>query len=220
MRMYQLDDNVWQQLYSLGTSCRYNAGDILYMQGESFTNLFCIKQGRIKNCTYFAKGVEKVLYIQEAPALSGETAVVDDGLSISSAVALTPVEAVIIPRKTAQEFLFKNPEVMMFLVRVFAEKLRSMHAQAESLVLNNSQKLAALLLNYHNYVIYHEPSLEGRLIITHDQLAGFLGSARPKVTNSLNHFADQGIIRKGRGYIEIIDEQRLREIAQADIGGK
>ena len=212
---YKLDREIWEHLFSLGPSFRHAAGDVLYMQGERGTGLVCLKSGKIKNCSYFANGAEKLLCILEAPAITNETAVVDDGGNICSAVALTNVEVVIISRKTAQEFLMGYPDLMMMMLRVFAEKIRSMQFQAQSTVMPLAKKLAVMLLNFHEYGVFSEQENGStRLNITHDQLSGFLGTTRPKVTDALNSFAQRGLIRKGRGYIEIIDQDGLRRLIE------
>nr|WP_282433873.1 helix-turn-helix domain-containing protein [Desulfitobacterium hafniense] len=46
----------------------------------------------------------------------------------------------------------------------------------------------------------------------HDELAGFIGTTRPKVTEHLNVFMTKDLIEKGRGYIVIRDIEGLKKI--------
>lgn len=47
------------------------------------------------------------------------------------------------------------------------------------------------------------------LVLTHEEIARNLGSAREVVTRMLNYFAAEGLVRLSRGKVEILDEKRL-----------
>jgi len=64
------------------------------------------------------------------------------------------------------------------------------------------QRLAALLLGKG-----------AKVRATHQQLAEELGSVREIVSRLLKGFADQGMVRLGREQIDILDPNRLRELA-------
>lgn len=68
-------------------------------------------------------------------------------------------------------------------------------------------RLAALLLE--------EEALSGSavLTLTHEQLASHLGSAREVVTRLLRHLTQEGLVRLGRGTVEILDEAGLEQLA-------
>lgn len=52
------------------------------------------------------------------------------------------------------------------------------------------------------------------VIMTHEQIARHLGTAREVITRMLKHLASDGIIEVTRKGIKIIDKKKLREIAQ------
>jgi CRP/FNR family transcriptional regulator len=55
----------------------------------------------------------------------------------------------------------------------------------------------------------------GRLVdMTHQQLADSVGSVREIVTRVLRSFADQGMVRLGRGSVEVLDAAGLRKVAE------
>jgi CRP/FNR family transcriptional regulator len=45
--------------------------------------------------------------------------------------------------------------------------------------------------------------------ITHQEIAAELGSSREVISRILEDFAERGMIRSGRGLIELIDQERL-----------
>lgn len=201
----------WEQLAATGTKRAYKPGEIIYMQGKKDIGLVCILRGKVKNSVYFSNGVEKVVCILEAPAITGETAVIDDKESIVSAQAMTHAEVMVIPAHEMRRLMWENARFMMMLLEVYAEKIRCLELQAESVVLNTRQKLARMLINYHSYGVFSTG--EGKtLAVTHDQLAGFLGTTRPKITSTLSLFEAQGLIKRHRGGIEILSEAALKAL--------
>ena len=68
------------------------------------------------------------------------------------------------------------------------------------------KRLAAFLLE--------EQQLEGNslLTITHEKIAGHLGTAREVVTRMLRYFQSEGMVKLSRGTVEIIDEKKLEAL--------
>ena len=68
------------------------------------------------------------------------------------------------------------------------------------------KRLAAFLLE--------EQQLEGTacLTITHEKIAGHLGTAREVVTRMLRYFQSEGMVKLSRGTVEIIDEKKLADL--------
>lgn len=202
----------WEQMLRVGIRRRYLAGDVIYIQGKKNVGLVCITKGKAKNCIYYSDGTEKLVCILEGPAVTGETSVIDGEGSIVSTEALTELEAVIVPVSAVKELMGKNPRIMMFLLELNAEKIRALQFQAENIVLTTRQKLARMLINFYSSGVYTREA-EGNLdTITHEQLADFLGTTRPKITGALNEFEKSGLIKKNRGSIKIIDGEGLKRI--------
>ena len=214
MANYNLDDETWEMLFSLGTIQEYRAGEIIYFQEEPNTGLICLKKGKLKNCIFMLDGTEKQLNILKAPSITAETSVVDDGMSICSAVAVTDVTVSIISQDKAREVLFSNPLLMDLILHIMAKKMRSALMQLEGVVTTVPQRLARMLLAVEGYGVYTHQEHSDRLIITHDEMARFLGTTRPKVTEFLSEFAKMGLIVRGRGYLTIIDKKGLEEIRE------
>ena len=53
-----------------------------------------------------------------------------------------------------------------------------------------------------------------KLAITHEKIANHMGTAREVVTRMLKYFQSEGMVKLSRGYVEIIDEERLEELAE------
>jgi CRP-like cAMP-binding protein len=65
------------RLSGLGQKKIYQSQVILYRQGDEDVGLVCIMEGFIRTYTVFSNGAEKNLFIYKAPAIIGETAILD-----------------------------------------------------------------------------------------------------------------------------------------------
>lgn len=209
-----LDNETWQMLFALGTINQFRRGEIIYFQEEPNVNLVCLMKGELKNCIFLLDGTEKTLNILKAPSITGETSIVDNKPSVCCAVALTDVTVSIIPREKAREVLLSNASLMALTLQILTKKMRSMLLQVEGVVTSVPQRLARMLLTLNGYGVYSHQEHDDRLVITHDELARFLGTTRPKITEFLSEFTKMGLIERGRGYITIKDKNRLTEIRE------
>ena len=68
------------------------------------------------------------------------------------------------------------------------------------------KRLAAFLLE--------EAAIEGAstLRITHEKIAGHMGTAREVVTRMLRYFQNEGMVRLERGGIQILDKEKLQTL--------
>lgn len=53
-----------------------------------------------------------------------------------------------------------------------------------------------------------------KLALTHEKIANHMGTAREVVTRMLKYFQSEGMVKLSRGYVEIIDEEGLEELAE------
>ena len=69
------------------------------------------------------------------------------------------------------------------------------------------KRLAAFLLE--------EAAVEGtnQLKITHEKIANHMGTAREVVTRMLRYFQSEDMVLLSRGTVEIVDEKRLKMLA-------
>ena len=91
-----------------------------------------------------------------------------------------------------------------FVFGIFADRLADVISVVESVAFQKlDQRLAAYLLGHGQYVR-----------VTHQTIAGELGTVREIITRLLNRFEGDGLVRLSRERIEILDSVRLRELSQ------
>ena len=111
--------------------------------------------------------------------------------------------------------LFKNLVDESLAVSAYANSLISgnfselMWLMEQIMWKSFDKRLATFLLD--------EAAIEGsnELKITHEVIGNHLGNPREVVTRMLRYFQSEGMVRLTRGAIEIVDEQKLRQLLDA-----
>lgn len=126
----------------------------------------------------------------------------------AEAITETSVEALAIPITDFRSLLNISDEFRRLVFESFGSRLSDMMMKIEQIIsVPINQRLAILLLDH--------ASKQNPIILTHDQIAAEIGTAREVVSRKLLGLDDKGLIKRGRGRITIVDERALQNIATA-----
>jgi len=204
----------WEFFAITGIRKIYKPGVIIYQEGDEGGSIFYLKKGKVKVGIIFASGTEKILSIQEAPAIFGEAASFDESPRFCSATTITMCEVYSVSSCELKKEIRRNPELALSLFQTMARKMRILTLQVEDMsCFSVLQRIAHILLELsQDYGIHAENGIEISLPITHEELAFIVSATRPTVTSILNQLARNGIIAKKNRYIIIRDLDTLKEI--------
>ena len=119
-------------------------------------------------------------------------------------------ELFIIPADVYQSVAQQSAPAANFTTEIMAGRFSEVMWLMEQIMWKSFDKrLAGFLLE--------ESALEGSacLKMTHERIAGHLGTAREVVTRMLRYFQSEGMVRLSRGEITIIDEHALRKLVDS-----
>ena len=112
------------------------------------------------------------------------------------------------PAKVYQELINRSFPLASYCNQIMASRFSDVMWVMEQIVFSSfDRRLALFLLEQQS--IDESASLH----ITHAEISKHLGTAREVVTRMLKYFQDEGLASLSRGVIEIVDEERLRELA-------
>ncbi|NLI90888.1 MAG: Crp/Fnr family transcriptional regulator [Peptococcaceae bacterium] len=197
------EENLLNDLFESGEPLEFDYGDTIYKKYEHSKGLYYFKQGKIRLCTIFPDGMGRTIEIIRTPCILGETSLIDGGTNLCTAIALAKTKVLFIPREKVLAILPSNSILMNMMMNSLAKKIRTMQLQVENASFKLPQRIARLLINNYDEIKKYSKKDDIRIIVTHDELAGFLGTTRPKITEHLNEFSRLGLIEKGRGYFRI-----------------
>lgn len=188
---------------------KYEQGKVMHAGKDECTGLFLILSGRVRAFIVTEEGKEMTLF-----------RLLDRDLCIFSATCMlknisfdiyvsteTDVEAILIPAKKYKEITDKDIVVANFTNDVLSSRMSDIMTVLEQSMFYSMDRRIAMFLE-------EQSALERKdvLQITHEQIANHLGSAREVISRRLKFLAEEGVIRIGRGYVEIVDHERLMEI--------
>ncbi len=196
-----------QQLFeSLGTVRSFAKGEIIYRQGDLATTFCYLKKGRVSVFMTSIDGMEKTLNTASKGELLGEGAFFDKKPRVSSARAVTNCEVVMIDEQTLTNLFAKHPKLAFELLEILSNRIRLLSAQLDSMTfLQADARIARLLL---------QSEKDGRVALTHEEIASAVGVSRVTVSKTLGKFSANGDISTAYRKIVIKNRARLEEMSE------
>ena len=196
-----------QQIFeSLGTVRNFAKGEIIYRQGDLARTFCYLKKGRVSVFMTSIDGMEKTLNTASKGELLGEGAFFDKKPRVSSARAVTNCEVVMIDEQTLTNLFAKHPKLAFELLEILSNRIRLLSAQLDSMTfLQADARIARLLM---------QSEKDGRVAITHEEIAAAVGVSRVTVSKTLGKFSASGDISTAYRKIVIKNRDRLEAMSE------
>ena len=196
-----------QALVQRAIKRRFEAGEMLFWEGEPCAGIFLIVEGSVKIFKTSASGREMMLALETAPASVAELPLFDGGPYPASAQAVEPSLAYFINKSDFQGVCRQYPDVALKVLAVVGRRLRHLVMMVESMTFGSvTQRVARMLLEVGG----DEFSLP-----THQEMASRLGTVREVVSRNLARFRAQGLIQMQGREVRVVDRAGLeREAAE------
>lgn len=203
-----------QVLLSLAVERRCADQQPLFARGDPPDGLYCVARGAVRATGVSADGREALLALIEPPHWFGEISLLDGLPRTHDACSHGPSVVLHVPQQPLLDVLTAEPQLWRAIGLLATGKLRAAFAAIEeSALLPAERRVAARLLAISEG--YGELAGHTRRIVrvSQEQLALMLSLSRQTVNQTLQGFAAMGVVKTGRGGIEIVDLPRLRTIA-------
>lgn len=201
----QMHEDMQALLESSGMIRKFPKGSIIYRQGD-IADTFCyLKKGKVKVFMTSVDGMEKTLNTASHGELLGEGAFFDKKPRVSSARAVTNSELIMIDEKRLTELISRNPRIAFELLEILANRIRLLSSQLDSMTFMQADaRIAQLLL---------ESETDGRVHLTHEEIANAVGVSRVTVSKTLSQFAKNGYIATEYRQVKINNKDALSQIS-------
>jgi CRP/FNR family transcriptional regulator, cyclic AMP receptor protein len=192
--------------------CQFARGELLLRQGDSAHSLHLIAAGTLAARVDTATGVSVAVQVLGPGEVVGEIALVAEPTVRSASVyALEPTETLALPRAELEVLRARHPSVDRVLVEVLAVKLARL-----SMLMGESRSVPAdkrVLRRLLDLATTH--MRDGQVVqVGQDDLAGLAGTTRETVNRALRSAERGGLIKLGRGRIEITNADGLASSAE------
>ncbi len=183
---------------------KFAKDEIIYLQGDTANNFCYLKKGRVKVYMTSIDGMEKTLNTASRGEMLGEGAFFDKKPRVSSAKALTNVEVIMIDEKKLTELITDCPKLAFELLEILSNRIRLLSSQLDSMTfLQADARIAHLLL---------ESEQDGKVQLTHEEIANIVGVSRVTVSKTLGRFAKSGYILTEYRQIVLKDKEKMARL--------
>jgi CRP/FNR family transcriptional regulator len=176
---------------------RYNAGEIVFSEGEPCSGLYVVESGHIRIFKSSAGGREQVLSVDGPGSSVAELPVFDGGNYPASVAAVEDATLLFVSKQDFQALCLTHPQVALKVLRVVGARLRRLVGIIEELSFTTVRhRLASFLLR----VAQKEGKRAGggvevTLPASNQELAAQIGTVRELVSRNLSRFQSEGLIQ-------------------------
>lgn len=205
-----LELDVRNTLAARGRLVHHKAGTVLFGQGKEPQSLLLLTQGTVRVQKVGESGREIVLYRVSA----GESCILTSACLLAyegptaEGIAENDIEAVAIPRATFEDLVATSAGFRQFVFAAYAKRLTDLFMVIDDVAFQRIDlRLAQKLLERSGDA--------DEIVMTHQQLATELGTAREVVSRQLQEFQRRGWVRPMRGRLVLTDRAALTSFAAA-----
>ncbi|HLN63854.1 MAG TPA: Crp/Fnr family transcriptional regulator [Symbiobacteriaceae bacterium] len=203
-----LSDEELAQVAAVSRERRYRKGTILFNEGDPGDVIYFIKEGKVRVTRLAAGGQEQVLQVWGPGAAVGLVVLADKAPYPATAQV---VEDTVLYAVRVDDVMALVPESRALAgnaFRLVGQRLRMARDAAHDLAVHSTHgRLAHLLLK----TAEEKGSTQFNLGLTHQDIAGMIGTSRETVTRVLADFRRTGCIKVQGEDTIISNEKKLRE---------
>lgn len=183
----RIETNAQRLFESLPSVRRFKKGEMIYLQGETAKSFCYLKCGFVKVFMTSVDGLEKTLNTASKGELFGEGAFFDRLPRVSSAVAETNCEVVMIDRATLSSLFEKNMWLAFELLEVISNRVRMLSSQLDSMTFLQADERVSRVLAQN--------AEDGIVRLSHEEIAEAIGTSRVTVSKILSRFSKRGLLK-------------------------
>ena len=208
-----LADDDRRRLLATTRRRKFAAGEVIFHEGDRGDSVHLIERGHVAIRVGTLLGDVATLTMLGPGSAFGELALIDGNERRSATVvAIDATDTRVVDHGEFERLRREHPQIQRFLVELLAAQVRQLSALAvEAMFVPADTRVLRRLLA----VAQQFGENEGTLIaLTQDDLASMAGTTRPTANRVLKRAEADGLLRLGRGRIEILDAVRLASRAR------
>lgn len=192
-----------EKLYQYGVTKTYQEGDIILDENSSIRSIPIVMKGMMKVIRTEEDGREILLYYIKA----GESCIMSflggmhNEKSIVKAEVEEDTEILFLPVDKVSLFIKEYPEWLDYIFRLYHKRFEELLDIINAIAFKKVDERLLNLLHKKSEILNSKT-----IVITHEQLANELGTARVVVSRLLKQLEDSGKLQLGRNKIVILED--------------
>ena len=202
-----------KEIESQASPAHLESGSFFYREGDHCTQFALVGSGNIRVFRSSPQGRQITLYHLH----DGQTCLVNmlcaflGHPSPACAQAESPVDALLIPAPVFQQWVKNVNLITEHVFRLMSSRIVEVMTLVEEVAFRKmDRRIAGLLLNHSNRSDVQQQTV----LMTHEDIAAELGTAREVVSRVLKDLEHLGAIAMERGQLQLRNSEILREITR------
>lgn len=183
----------------------------VYLPSDLADSLLLVASGRVKLYHITPEGKETILAFIEPGEVFGELSVVDTAPRDEFAEAMLATRIILIPGDAVRELMERRPQLTLSITKLIGLRRRSLERRMKALLFrSNRDRLVHILLDLASqHGRRTARGVELGIKLSHQELAGLIGSTRETVTVLLGQLQLERLLLVERRMITLVAPQRL-----------
>jgi CRP-like cAMP-binding protein len=177
----------------------FSKGEVVFSQGGPTDAIFFIQSGKVKISVASTVGKDAVLAILSGHAFFGEGSLVGQSLRVSTATALERTTVFRVDKATMLRALRDEADLSdKFIAAVLVRNIELEDDLCDQLFNHSEKRLARVLLKLSRLREHGAVPDATIPMLSHETLAGMVGTTRSRATHFMNKFRAMGLIDYGK----------------------
>lgn len=208
----KLDKAQQERLTNSVETMTVKAGTVVHNGSLDCLGLLLIQKGQLRVYTLSSEGREVTLYrlFEHDICLFSASCIMPDIQFDVIVETEKDSELLVIPSCLFKELMEQSAPVANYANQLISSRFSDVMWLMEQIMWKSFDKrLARFLLE--------ESQLENAKVlkVTHEKIAGHMGTAREVVTRMLRYFQSEGMVKLARGLVELADIKKLQQLSDA-----
>ena len=203
----RLDDNALSGIAPYITERTFSPGQVILLEGEPCQAVYFVAQGVVRTHRLSPEGREQVLAYLGPGEPFNLVPPLDGRPNLASADAVTDTTLYAIPCERFRRILREHHEVALAVMERLAAEVRRLSDMVEDLALHTVRTRLA------RFLLAQAEGAQPPKRWTQEEIATYIGTVRDVVGRTLRTFVDDGLIRRERGRLVVVDRAGLEREA-------
>lgn len=202
--LQQADSALVEEFRRVAFLTRIPAGRDVFLEGDRIEAIAMLISGVVRVYKIGETGREITLYRfgNGSSCILTANAILSQKTFPAIATIEQDAEAVMIPADTFREWVQRYELWRSFVFDLLSQRLSTVMAIVDEIAFHRMDRRVATLL-------LKQSKVQNPMRITHQEIAAELGSSREVISRLLEDFVSAGMIRAGRGTVEVLDFEAL-----------
>nr|WP_245339054.1 Crp/Fnr family transcriptional regulator [Paenibacillus shirakamiensis] len=195
----------------------YEPGELICSKGEQPQYLYVLMKGKIKIHTSSAEGKTLILSFKSPLEAIGDIEYIQGAEFLNTVQAVTPVTMIAIHHRWLNKYGKEHPPLLQFLLEIITQKF---YIKSNLLSFNLMYPVEVRLASYLLSVSVDDSDVlitGNRSVFNLLDVANLIGTSYRHLNRVMQKFGEEGLVERHRGFIRILDKERLRAIANHNI---